>query len=492
MTRADIAERVGALLRTAVPLYAGGPAEPELRRVAARLQQPLRVAIAGRVKAGKSTLLNALVGQQLAATDAGECTRIVTWYVDGVTYRVTLHPHQGPPRQVPFRRSHGVLEIPLDGATAAQTHRLVVEWPAKALRENTLIDTPGMGSATVEAGQRTEALLTPDDRVAGAPSEVDAVIYLMRHVHGDDMRFLETFQDGSPDRNPVNTVGILARADEVGHARGDALEVAARIASRYAADHRVRSLCRTVVPVAGLLAASAATLREAEYRSVRVLAAAPDLDRLLRTADRLLRGSDDLPLLDDERAALLDRFGLFGLRLATRLVTDGTAANASALATALLDASGLPRLRGVLAEQFAARADVLKARSALMGLEAVLRRYPLRSAADLVRNVERVRAGAHEFAEIALIDAIRAGAIPLRADEARAAEQVLGMAGTEVHVRLGLPFDAGPDQLRKVAAEQHLRWQQRAEHPGSSREVADAARLLVRTCEGILGGLYGR
>ena len=46
----------------------GSPANCE------RLDEPLRVAIAGKVKAGKSTLLNALVGEQVAPTDAGECT----------------------------------------------------------------------------------------------------------------------------------------------------------------------------------------------------------------------------------------------------------------------------------------------------------------------------------------------------------------------------------------------------------------------------------
>ena len=53
-----------------------------LRHNLARFDEPLRVAIAGKVKAGKSTLLNALVGESIAPTDAGECTRIVTWYVD--------------------------------------------------------------------------------------------------------------------------------------------------------------------------------------------------------------------------------------------------------------------------------------------------------------------------------------------------------------------------------------------------------------------------
>ena len=51
-----------------------------LRQQLGRLDEPLRVAIAGKVKAGKSTLLNALVGEQVAPTDAGECTRVVTWY----------------------------------------------------------------------------------------------------------------------------------------------------------------------------------------------------------------------------------------------------------------------------------------------------------------------------------------------------------------------------------------------------------------------------
>jgi hypothetical protein len=482
-----VAQRVADLVQTAIGEYAGGPAEAELRAVAARLAEPLRVAIAGRVKAGKSTLLNALVGQQLAATDAGECTRIVTWYVDGLTYRVGLYPREGPPRQVPFRRVDGSLDIRLDEMTAADVERLVVEWPAPALRTMSLIDTPGMGSTTTALGERTAALLTPEAELEGAPAEVDAVIYLMRHVHGEDVHFLETFLDGSPDRNPGNTVGVLARADEVGHARPDALDVAGKIATRYAADPRIRALCRTVVPVAGLLASSAAALRESEYRMVEVLARAPDLDRLLLTADRLLTAPTEVPLLPDERAMLLDRFGMFGLRLATRMVRDGEVDGAGALAAALAQASGLPLLRAVLADQFAARAAVLKARSALMGLEAVVRRFPPPAASGLTREVERVRAEAHEFAEIALLDAVRSGTVRLSPDESSAAELLLGTAGTDARSRLGLAVEAGPEQIRKAAVDQHLRWQLRAEHPASPREVRQAARLLVRSCEGILG-----
>lgn len=36
-----------------------------------RLAGPLRIAVAGMVKAGKSTLLNAIIGEEIAPTDAG-------------------------------------------------------------------------------------------------------------------------------------------------------------------------------------------------------------------------------------------------------------------------------------------------------------------------------------------------------------------------------------------------------------------------------------
>ena len=131
-----------------------------------RLDEPLRVAIAGKVKAGKSTLLNALVGEQVAPTDAGECTRIVTWYRDGATPRITLHPHAGAPRSLPVRRHDGALTIDLGGTPREECERLVVDWPAQSLRTTTLIDTPGLASTSTAVSQRTVAFLEPDDERA--------------------------------------------------------------------------------------------------------------------------------------------------------------------------------------------------------------------------------------------------------------------------------------------------------------------------------------
>ena len=79
-----IGSAVRAALRHAIAAYRDDAvALSRLRQQLDRMDEPLRVAIAGKVKAGKSTLLNALVGEEIAPTDASECTKVITWYRDG-------------------------------------------------------------------------------------------------------------------------------------------------------------------------------------------------------------------------------------------------------------------------------------------------------------------------------------------------------------------------------------------------------------------------
>jgi hypothetical protein len=457
-----------------------------------RLDEPLRVAIAGKVKAGKSTLLNALVGEQVAPTDAGECTRVVTWYRDGGTPRITLHPHEGAPRPLPVRRHDGALTIDLGGTPAERCERLVVDWPAQSLRATTLIDTPGMASTSTAVSQRTVDFLDPGD---GAPTEADAVVYLMRHVHARDATFLESFRDrGVARAAAVNAVAVLSRADEIGGGRVDAMFSARAIASRYRTDPTLRGLCQNVVAVAGLLAETARTLRQAEHTALVALARTPReaLEAELLSVDRFLRAGDGGEVTTEVRRRLLDRLGLFGIRLSTSLVRQGADAPA-ALATELVARSGLRELEQVLHTQFTERRDVLKARSALLAVRAVLRagNGPGASGphAALAREAEKVWAGAHAFTELRLLGALRAGAVRLPRADAGEAERLLGDAGTTPAARLGRSREEGPEELRRAAFDALDRWQRHAVNPLLAREVAQACRVVVRSCEGVLADL---
>ena len=61
----------------------------------------------GTLKAGKSTLVNALVGEDIAPTDATEATRIVTWFRNGPTPKVTANHRGGRRSNVPIARDAG-------------------------------------------------------------------------------------------------------------------------------------------------------------------------------------------------------------------------------------------------------------------------------------------------------------------------------------------------------------------------------------------------
>ena len=103
-----LATAVRTVLDEAAALYADTVELPGLLAARTQLDGPLRVAFAGRLKAGKSTLLNALVGEGLAATDATECTRVVTWYVSGPATRAWAFPsvrRRGAAAVRPVRRS---------------------------------------------------------------------------------------------------------------------------------------------------------------------------------------------------------------------------------------------------------------------------------------------------------------------------------------------------------------------------------------------------
>jgi hypothetical protein len=187
----------------------------------------------------------------------------------------------------------------------------------------------------------------------------------------------------------------------------------------------------------------------------------------------------------ETRRALLDRFGLFGVRLATTLVRQGTD-SPDLLAAELVRRSGLDDLINALTSRFTQRRHLLKARSALLAVDYVLRREPSAKARSLLAEVERILAGNHEFVEMRLLTAIRSSSVTIPDAYRAEAERLLGANGVTPAQRLGLVDDTDPQTLRAVTIEALERWRRLSEHPVYPRAFKEAARTLVRSCEGIL------
>ncbi len=473
------------LLADVRTVYADDPiAGRILDEIDTRLREPVRIAVAGMVKAGKSTLLNALIGEEIAPTDAGECTRTVIWYRFAHTARITAFLRDGSTRRLPVIRREGRIEFDLGTLSAADIEHIEVGWPAEGLRSHVLIDTPGIGSLSVGTSAVSRRFLTSAD----TPSEADAVIYLLRHLHAVDLAFLEALRGAEPGVAPtVNAIAVLSRSDEIGSGRIDALLSAARVVERYRREGVLKGLALAVVPVAGLLAEAARTLREEEFAVFRALAGLDraERERLLISADRFVQPRPAPVPPVAQRRALLERFGVFGVRLGATLVLAG-ASTSSELASRMVAQSGLRELERLIADQFRSRAAALKSRWVLQALESLLRDRP-RPGVDRIRHgIERAAANAHELRELNLLARLRTRDSPLAEDEWQEAVRIIGGEGVTRARRLDMSESASESEVRARVGEIVGRWRTYSESPLVPRDAAAVYQLVVRSAEGVL------
>jgi GTPase SAR1 family protein len=341
-----------------------------LQALQARLREPVRVAVIGRVKAGKSTMVNALLGQRVAPTDVSECTRLVTWFHYGHLQRLAIHLHDGTilDRQLAVG---SVLPVEL-GVPVASVASLHVYLANDALRFLTIIDTPGLGSVHSDYSASTEELLEASMASAEASGRADAIVYLMNQVMlGDELELLnslgETPTESDTAPSAARALGVLGRADQLGDGVGNPWNVAVELAEHYAG--LLQDQLSTVVPVIGLLAetAEAATLTETDATALQKLGQMSDIEltKLTWSADRFV--TVDAPVPTHERARLIEILALFGVRHAIALTQGGTI-GAAALRRELGEISGIRSVKRSLVDLFGERDHVLKARSVLAAL----------------------------------------------------------------------------------------------------------------------------
>jgi hypothetical protein len=147
----------------------------------------------------------------------------------------------------------------------------------------------------------------------------------------------------------------------------------------------------------------------------------------------------------------------------------------------------LAAVRHLVGSRLVARAGALKARTVLSALETVVREAPAGvGAASLRYQLDEIRSGAAELAELDLLDALCAGDLVVPDAQRRSAQRLLGADGVHPWARLGCAPGAGPAELVQAAQEQLAAWQRTAVHPASSATTRRLAGALVGTCERLL------
>lgn len=368
-----------------------------LEQLADSLLQPFSVAIVGRMKSGKSTLINSLIGYPLAISDVEEATATINWIGYGrgsQTEQAIVHWRDGRNEVIDRQRMSewsGKTPEVVDRCRKTAWIELFADLPE--LKKFHIIDTPGTGSAV--AGHEEVAREFLDARSIDESHEqarkADAIIYVITPaVKQDAVETLEEFEKSRlPGTGPYNSVCVLHKWD--GLEEADPIADAARKAGAW--KEKLGAFVADVLPVSGPLGLAARHAPDAFFRAlIDVAAHVPEADR------KFACGSSERWDRDAARCQCRAVYRLHWLsfRLLVRLLWAQRISDAAAARALCKKASQVEALEAFLRDRFFARAGIIKQSHTLHKAEQEMQRIILK----LRDHVTRLEASDQLAAEV--------------------------------------------------------------------------------------------
>ncbi|MGW0039244.1 GTPase [Gordonia sp. NPDC003376] len=465
--RTTLRGRLGVLLDEVATITGDDAAVATLR---AGLDAPLTVALTGRVSSGKSTLLNALVGDRVAPTDRTECTKVATLYRAGSPSRVEVVGLDGTVTEFPGQMRGDL------GRPSSEIDHAVAHTPSRLLRDHfQVIDTPGLSGFTDTAETATRRVFAGTGRLP----RPDVVLFLLDDVGGPKADEVEILRRSGASAQ--NTILVISQADLIAadNPMLKALEIARRIQRRFPAT------AGAVVPVSGLMAE--AGICGVTERETAQIARRGDLEDWELFA--VLDGSEPAPPgLDVEVLGRLEELvGTYAIQAGGEAAASG----AQAYCAWLQRVSGIADLRQAIGRRFVAVGDVLKARTLLADLQIFARQEALvrnGSGAAIRTALERAELAPelHRLREVSALEALSRW----HPGSGVSAELGHAVAVRDPRILLGLPPTAGPadvDAAARARAVAH-----RTGRP-TARTSAEREAMLVleQTYQLVRRGMWG-
>lgn len=362
----------------------------DMEQLAAQVQQPCVVAVVGRVKAGKSTFVNALLDDDLAKVGTTETTATINFFRYG-------NADPARPVRCHWRGGNTTDEDRafLDSLQGNDTETLrradgieYLEYflPNPWLRQITLVDTPGTGAVVGEHQSRTAEFLKLHSQLRNRHhleterlgNEADAVIYLVGPVaRTSDKAFFDEFAQVVGNQSRVfNAIGVLAKID----LQPEILERRRQLAQKISS--QLHDKLNTVIPVSAAVYRALNLLKDDQARLINLREALRRIPsarlEMLLDSEELFRELefDDCPVTTIERRDLLGDISWGAFTTIARVVADGALTPQQAIEQ-LHEISGFDTLKKVLEERFINRGQILRCYRMVNDARAVLRKIRL-------------------------------------------------------------------------------------------------------------------
>lgn len=377
--------------------------EDRIRILKDRLNFPCELAIIGRVKAGKSSFLNALLGEDLALVGNTETTATINFFKygkpidDSLPVKVVWSDGKEEWQSIEFLNSlQGNDKTTLERAKNIDHLEYFVLNPI--LSNITIVDTPGTGALVDEHEQRTSDYLSSDfeqlrkkheEQSLALKSRADAVVVITERVPTSATN--ELISRLSNDTSAFNALGVMTKIDME---ESTTVEDWKRRSEQYSS--MLRNQLNTIIPVSAGV-----------YHAVKKLCKTDRINQIQKQIKLIPEEYFD-ELFDGDRSSFLSEgddydslFSTYGLSYSVRKEMVGNLDwevfyriakelyyhSVESSIEVLIQFSGMEKVKSILEQQFFNRSRIIRCVKTISEIKNILNEISIRRLYDLRFNV---------------------------------------------------------------------------------------------------------
>lgn len=487
----------------------------EIKEFSGRLNQPLRVAVVGIMKAGKSTFMNALIKDKLLYTGNEETTYTVSWfkYAPKPSLTIVFKDNKGK-EKAPFTdlEKWTVRTKAKDNLRINDVKYIEIYYPNEVLKTMELIDTPGLNSAFKNDAENTLKFLgisldkanELDEITLQEASLADAIIYAFTRSAGStDREILTEFHGNSltSSTSPINALGVFTRSDIFWEPDSEKLpiEIAKRVTDNTMKNPDMKRLLYTTLPVVAKVVEGLVSLNEQDWQYLEQLTninqeTLGNLLEFLPTftnqavkdfKDESVRKYIGAPKDRERITYLLDGYGIFEVVNSLR-----KGLSHDDLIELLYEKSGIKAVNNLVTNHFGNRSFLIKTQYILLHLRSncfkLSQTTKNQNQKEICRyildEIDHIETTEHAFQELKILQNFYNSLLNFEnQDEYLEFMQITGENGKNCEAKLGQSSTLSVSELANIAYKKELAWRAKANDIGISRYYEHAANTISRS-----------
>lgn len=459
-----------------------------------RLEQPMQLAIIGRLSSSKSTLVNALLGNpDIAKTDKSEETYNVSWikYGEDET-EITIVFKSG--KKIKANRISLSDWTSRHGKNAVTSEISHIEIPVRNefLKSVNVIDTPGLDSAYGADSLNTIRFLEE--------VKPDAIMMLFtKSINTETLETLSEFQkhfcSDSYSISPMNAIGIMGKVDELWKiidSQNTALNRGQKVIdSLISSNPQLSQVFQNIYPVSALIGLGCKILDERDVHSLKSLCCLTGKQMVATFADVrfFVKEIPEVRLSEVSRRMLLDKLGLYGVYSAVVFLKEYPDANLEEIKQHLDSVCGVSRIMSAVVTHFGKRAITLKTRNSLTSvLHSINVERSKSPDSNLIRTFDKIANqlsttlfSIREYELWNILSKIYEGKVVVNDSEALAdLKNIAGENGTSASNKLGIYTPLPIDEMIALAKSKSKQWASKytLAKMRNKRELGDIYRVM--------------